>query len=308
MKSKQQNCSYVLITAARNEEAHIEKTIQSVVSQTILPKRWVIVSDGSTDLTNDIVSKYTKRYKWIVLQKMPEHIGYDFAAKAKCFNSGYQLAKALEFDLVGNLDADISFKEDYFESLLNRFSQYADLGVAGTAMIEADHNPLKDALFNENDVFGACQLFRRECFEQIGGYPQITWGGIDSVALRIARMNGWKTQSFVDKAFFHHRPMGASHCNILTARFNYGREDYLLGNHPLWELFRIAYQITRKPIVIGGLLICSGYCFAFLSRIKRPISQELMNFHRSEQIHRLKSIFNNLRKYGKLAKSVSNEC
>jgi len=309
VKTDLKQLSYVLITPARNEEAYIEKTIQSVISQTILPKKWVIVSDGSTDRTDEIVNQYSKRYKWIKLLRMPEHRDYHFVAKASCFNAGYHLVKKLKYDIIANLDADISFEEDYFEFLLEKFLQFPDLGVTGTPMIEVTHDPVKDGFFNETDVFGACQLFRRKCFEEIGGYTPIKWGGIDWVALRTARINGWKTRSYLEKSFFHHRPMGATDSNVWAARINYGRKDYFLGNHPLWELFRFIYQITRKPFLVGGLLLLCGYSWAFLSRMERPISQELMSFHRAEQMQRLKSVFKNLLKFGNLRRKVEqNEC
>ena len=301
--------SYVLITPARNEEAFIEKTIQSVISQTVLPKKWVIVSDGSTDRTDEIVKKYLPDHPWIELIRMPEHRDRSFAAKANCFNAGYQKLDSIQYDIIGNLDADVSFEKDYFEYLLDKFSQYPNLGVAGTPMIEATHDPVKDGIFNETDVFGACQLFRRECFEKIGGYTPIRWGGIDWIALRTARMNGWKTQSFFDKRFFHHRRMGATDSNFWAARFNYGRKDYFLGNHPIWELFRIFYQMTRKPYIIGGMFLFFGYFFAFLTRIERPISKKLMAFHRKEQMKRLKSVFKNMLKNRNLKENdTKNEC
>jgi glycosyltransferase involved in cell wall biosynthesis len=281
---------YVLITPARNEEAFIDRTIQSVVSQTVRPVRWVIVSDGSTDGTDAIVRSYLGEHPWIELVRLEGERDRSFAAKATCFNHGYRRLGDAEYQVIGNLDADVSFTPDYLEFLLARFRQLPDLGVAGTPMQEADHDPVADGWFNESDVFGACQLFRRECFEQIGGYTPIKWGGIDWVALRTARMNGWTTRSFLEKRFFHHRPMGATGSTVWAARFNYGRKDYFLGNHPLWQLSRVAYQMTQRPILLSGLVLASGYLWAWITRMERPISPELMRFHRAEQLRRLRSV------------------
>ncbi len=302
MKDESKTLTYVLITPARNEGAYIEKTIQSVITQTVLPIRWIIVSDGSTDSTDEIVRKYLKGNPFIELVRMPSHGNRNFAAKARCFNEGYQVVKELKYDVIGNLDADISFEDRYFEFLLEKFSELPDLGVAGTPMKEANYDPVEDGFFNFSDVFGACQLFRRECFEKIGGYIPIKWGGIDWVALRTARMNGWKTRSFSEKSFFHHRPMGATDSNTWAAAFNYGKKDYFLGNHPLWELLRIAYQMTQKPFCVRGILLLSGYSWAFLSRMKRPISKELLIFHRGEQIQRLSSVLKDMIKIRRLNK------
>src|SRR5579864_8080526 len=130
------NLTYVLITPARNEAALIEQTIQSVVSQTVLPRKWVIVSDGSTDGTDDIVKIYLGRHPWMELVRMPEHRDRHFAAKVSCFNAGYERVREEDFDVVGNLDADITFDSGYFEFLLGRFAADSTLGVAGTPFVE----------------------------------------------------------------------------------------------------------------------------------------------------------------------------
>jgi len=288
------NYSYVLITPARNEEAYIEKTIQSVISQTILPKKWVVVSDGSTDSTDEIVNRYIAGNNWIELIRMPEHRSRQFAAKVNCFNAGYQRVKDLEYDIIVNLDADISFEKDYLEFLLNKFAEMPELGVAGTPFVEDSFEYYKhtyDHRFaNLEHVSGACQMFRRECFETIGGYTPIKGGGIDWAAVTTARMKGWKTKTFLEKTCFHQRKLGTGNNNPLVARFKHGYKDYYLGGHPLWELFRSFFQITTKPYITGGLFIFCGYAWAYLSRTERPLSQELMTFHRDEQMRRLKKI------------------
>ena len=161
---------YVLITPARNEESFIENTIRSVVSQTVIPQKWVIVSDGSTDRTDEIVKKYTRDHPWIELVRMPEHRDRQFAAKVHCFNAGFEKVKNTEYNVIGNLDADVSFEKDYIEFLLDRFAGNPKLGVAGTPYIENKYNSASDSFEGENFVNGAIQLFRRQCFEDIGGY------------------------------------------------------------------------------------------------------------------------------------------
>jgi glycosyltransferase involved in cell wall biosynthesis len=279
--------SYVLITPARNEEAFLEETIRSVISQTVQPKRWVIVSDGSTDRTDEIARKYNSQYAWIEWIRMPEHADRQFAAKVHCFRAGYQRVKDLEFDIVGNLDADLSFEPDYIEYLLDKFSQNPDLGVAGTPFVEDSSSPYDYRFTNIEHVSGACQLFRRECFESIGGYAPIKGGGIDWVAVTTARMKGWKTRTFTDKTIRHHRKMGTGKANPLGARYSLGRQDYYLGNHPLWQVLRMFYQMKYKPFVIGGLILFWGYAAAGLQRRKKPVPEELVAFIRREQIERL---------------------
>ena len=171
-------------------------------------------------------------YPWIELVRRPQHVDRSFAGKVHAFNAGLERVSSLDFEVIGNLDADLSFDPDYMEFLLRKFAENPNLGVAGTSMREANYDALKDSFDNENDVFGACQLFRRKCFQQVGGYTPIKWGGLDWIAVRTARFNGWKTRSFCEKIFYHHRPMGATETNIWRARFDYGRKDYYLGNHP----------------------------------------------------------------------------
>ena len=286
--------SYVLITPARNEEAYIEKTIQSVISQTILPKKWVIVSDGSTDATDDIVKKYLHYYLWIDIVRTPERKERHFAGKVYAFDAGFEKVKHLDYDIIGNLDADLSFDESYFAFLLEKFSQDAKLGVGGTPFIEDESQPYDYSFTNIEHVSGACQLFRRKCFEDIGGYIPIKGGGIDWAAVTTARMKGWKTRTYTEKTIFHHRKMGTGKSSLLTARFRQGKEDYYIGNHPLWEIFRTIYQMKFKPVIIGGLFLYLGYVKAFIMRVKRPIPPELVKFQRKEQMQRLKEKFTNL--------------
>src|SRR5262245_276922 len=127
---------YVLITPAKNEAAYIEKTLESVVAQTILPLKWVIVSDGSTDGTDDIVKNYVRENSWIELIRMPERSERNFAGKIGAFNVGYAVVRHLDYDIIGNLDGDGSFEPDYLEYLLKQFARNRRLGVAGTNYLE----------------------------------------------------------------------------------------------------------------------------------------------------------------------------
>ncbi|HXY55767.1 MAG TPA: glycosyltransferase [Nitrospirota bacterium] len=289
--------SFILITPARNEEEYIEKTIKSVISQTVLPEKWVIVSDGSTDRTDEIINKYISRYQWIELVRMPEHRDRQFAAKVLCFNAGYERIKDLPFDIIGSLDADISFESDYFEFLLSKFNLFPMLGVAGTPFVEGSSQ--YDYRFtNIEHVSGACQLFRRECFEDIGGYVPIKGGGIDWTAVTTARMKGWMTRTFTEKACLHHRQMGTGNSRSLMTWYKHGRKDYFLGGHPLWQLFRALYQMTKRPYIIGGTLLLLGYAWASMRRTDRLISPELMKFHRREQMKRLKNVFTKAPNWG----------
>lgn len=292
--------SYVLITPARNEEALIEKVIQSVITQTVLPLKWVIVNDGSTDATASIVCRYVAKYPWIELVDLPTHRDRSFAAKVHAFNAGFERVRNLDYEVIGNLDSDVSFDGDYCEFLLGKFEEDASLGVAGTIFRQNGYSSATDSFEGQNHVAGGCQLFRRRCFQEIGGYIPNKAGGIDWIAVTTARMMGWRTRSFREKSFFHFRSLGTAERSPLASAFSYGEKDYYLGNHPLWEIFRVLYRATKKPYLLDGIALYSGYLSAFLRQMERPVSEDLMRFHRKEQMLKLRAIVRSLFKFRRI--------
>jgi glycosyltransferase involved in cell wall biosynthesis len=303
----------VLITPARNEAGLIEQTIRSVIAQSVLPRKWIIVSDGSTDGTDEIVRRYAHERDWLELLRLPERPDRHFAGKAVAFNAGYAHLSPLaaqqpgapqpgdagstSWDLIGNLDADITFGPDYFEFLLQKFTANPRLGVAGTPFVE-DHDRLDEHSYshqfaNSSHVSGACQIFRRECFDEVGGYVPIKAGAIDWVAVTTARMKGWQTRTFTEKVCFHHRKLGigSGSPGQLPTWFHYGRKAYLVGGHPFWECSRGLFRMWERPFILGGLCFIGGYAWAALSRSERAVSGELMQFHRIEQMARMRRAF-----------------
>jgi poly-beta-1,6-N-acetyl-D-glucosamine synthase len=281
--------TYALVTPARNEAEFIESTLQSMVAQTAHPVRWVIVSDGSTDGTDAIVRRYTVEHPWIELLRMPERKERHFAGKVHAFNAGYTRVKGLAPDVIGNLDADVSIEPDHFRFLLSKFTEWPQLGVWGAPFREGSRQ--YDYRFsNVENVWGGCQLFRRECFEAIGGYTPVQGGCIDHIAVVSARMAGWQTRTFTEKVCVHHREMGTAQQGRLKARFRTGVKDYSVGNHPLWEASRALYQMAAPPIVLGGIALFAGYSLETLKGTSRPVSPELVAFTRREQLGRLRRL------------------
>ncbi len=279
--------SYVLITAAKNEAQFIEKTINSVVNQTVLPLRWVIINDGSTDNTGKIIEQYARKYEWIEPIVLPGSRERHFGRKAIAFNKGYERIKTLDFDLIGNLDADISFDKDYFAFLISRFVANPKLGVAGTPFREGSRQ--YDYRFSRKEhVSGACQLFRRECFEEIGGYIPRKEGGVDLAAVLTARMRGWVTETFTEKYCVHNRPMGKAGPNFIKYTFRSGYGDYQFGVHPLWQFMRSIYQMSGRPVFISGALLLSGYVWALLTGAPWAVPEVVVEFRRKEQLTWLK--------------------
>lgn len=283
--------TYVVVTPARNESGSIELTIRSMVAQTILPSKWVIVSDGSTDETDDIISRYAQQYSWISLVRLPARRERNFAGKVLAFNAGIELLKDVPYDVIASLDADITFDPDYFSFLLEKLAVDPNLGLVGTPFRELSGESYNYRFVSIEHVSGACQVFRRACFEAIGGYVPIRGGSIDHVAVITARMRGWKTRTFTEKCSVHHRPMGTAEHGSVAARFRVGKKDYALGNHPVWEACRVTRQMMIRPRCIGGLALGAGYIWGMVRRAKRPVSNELIQFHRREEMQRLRDFF-----------------
>jgi glycosyltransferase involved in cell wall biosynthesis len=285
----QEPLSYALVTPARNEAAYIGLTLESMVAQTHRPLKWVIVSDGSTDGTDEIVLRYQSKFKWIELLRMPERAERHFAGKVHAFNAGYEHLRLLPIEVIGNLDADVSFEPGLFELLMLRMAQDGKLGVAGVPFREGSFQ-YDYQYTNIENVWGGCQMFRRTCFEDIGGYMPLEGGCIDHVAVLAARMHGWKTRTFTEFVCLHHRQMGTALHGLIRARMRVGQKDYSVGNHPLWQLFRTVYQMSKPPLAVGGLAMGWGYLRSFLQGAERPLPKELIAFVRAEQIVRLKRL------------------
>lgn len=284
--------SYVLITSARDEEACIEKTIQAVVSQTILPEKWVIVSDGSTDRTAAIVADYVKRFDFIELLRLPRDGQRSFGAKVNAIHTGYAELSSRKFQFIGNLDADVSFDSQYYARLLQHFEENPRLGIAGGIILELINGQFCGQNISRNSVAGAIQFFRRHCYGKIGGYIPLEAGGEDAVMEILARKHGWQVQTFPEMKVFHHRRVATGkNRSILATKFREGRRDYLLGYHPLFYTAMCIYRAIDRPYLLGGVLRMCGYCWSILRKEKRPVAVDFVKYLRREQMSRLQSLF-----------------
>lgn len=288
---------YALISSSRNEEKFIAGTLDSVTRQTHLPERWIIVDDGSTDGTGETADRYASQFSWITVVHNPHRQGRSFAAKANNVNAAFARLEAdgVDFAVVGNLDTDTTFAADYMEFILRQLAADPKLGCAGTPFTQdGSYDSTRDSFEGENYVAGPIQLFRRECWKKIGGYVPNPAGGVDWIAVMMARLEGWTVRSFAEKRYHHHRSMGTAERGEVKALFSYGEKDYYLGNSPLWELFRCVFRLAKKPYVAGGFALGAGFTWAAIRRAKRPVSDELVRFHRADQMTKLKNIFRSL--------------
>jgi glycosyltransferase involved in cell wall biosynthesis len=282
------NRTYVLVTAAHNEEGFIENTIGAVTSQKLLPKRWVIVSDASSDGTDEIVKKHAGRFEFIQLLRVGERHDHDFGSKVRALNAGLAKLKNDDYEFLGILDADVSFEPSYFANLLAKFDRDLRLGLAGGSIHEQRNGVFRARLENRaRSVAGAVQLFRRECHEAVGDFLPLKYGGEDWFAEVMARMNGWGVEAFPELTVFHHKPTGAG-APGLRHWYRQGLMDFTLGSDPLFEVLKCLHRLHGRPYLLGALCRFSGFVWPYCRRDKRPVPREFIEYLRSEQKERIR--------------------
>lgn len=285
------NRDYVLMTAAHNEEAFIGKTIESVLAQTLLPKRWVIVSDGCTDKTDEIVEKYAREHQLICLVKLTRPAGRHFASKGMALQKGCKLLEGISFGFIGNLDADIVVGPAYFARLVEHFERNPQLGLAAGFIYEEDDGVFRSRSANRTDsIPHAAQLVRRECYEVIGGYSVFKYGGEDWYAQQCAKMSGWHAEALPELKILHKRHTGSAG-NLLKHQFRLGRLDYSFGSDPLFEFFKCVLRISESPLLLGAFTRFFGFAWSCVTRESRPVSHEFVSFLRREQRAKVLDMF-----------------
>jgi biofilm PGA synthesis N-glycosyltransferase PgaC len=277
---------YALMTAAYNEAAHIEKTILSVLNQTILPLRWVIVSDSSNDGTDEIVRKYAAQHDFLRFLRVNRAPGHSFRSKVVALKQAASLFEGVTYDFIGNLDADITVGPTYFEELMTKCGKQPGLGIVSGYVHEQAAGEFRSRKSNRTvSVPHAAQLVRRECYESIGGYSVLRYGGEDWYAQTSARMNGWGAESIPALPIFHHKPTGTG-SHLLRHRYRLGKLDYSFGSHPLFEVAKCLRHMSDSPLMLGGVLRMAGFLWSYVRREPRAVSEEFMAFLRQEQVGR----------------------
>jgi hypothetical protein len=280
----------VLITPAYNEAAFIAQTIESVLAQTSLPLKWVIVDDGSTDQTVDIVNRYAARCSFMECSRRVRQPGQTYyASNVYAILQGYEQLKGLSFDYVAILDADIVLCPDYYEQIFRRFDANHDLGIATGTYLEDVGGRMVERMIDRRSTPKALQVFRRACYERIGGYIPCRNGGEDTCTEILARMNGWRTWSFPEIQVVHRRPVGKGDGGaVLRARFRQGLSDYCVASHPVFMLAKVLRRcVKEKPYVLAGLARLCGFVYGYLVREPREIPKDVRRYVRREQIGRL---------------------
>lgn len=278
----------IIVTPAHNEEAFIEKTCESIAAQTLRSLKWIVVDDASSDSTSSIVERYQRAHPdRIELLRANRPPGRDFRNKVRAFELGLARARELGYEYIGNLDADISLQPDYYATMLQHLEADPQLGIAGgmvASMIDGKFVSQGVAL---DSVAGAVQLFRRQCFEQIGGYKALPLGGIDAAAEITARMHGWKTRTFAEVQVLEYRRTGTANAHPLRARMREGQRLYSLGYGLPFFVVRCVRRCLEKPRIIGSLAALYGYVRAALSRDPHVLPAQVVAYLRREQRRKL---------------------
>ena len=277
---------YVLVTPVRDEEATIGATIQSVLAQSVLPREWVIVSDGSTDRTDEIVNSFAASHPFIRLLPLDHRPARNFASVVFATESGCRALRCRNCDYLGLLDGDVRLPRDYYEQILARFGADSSLGMAGGVVV--DIGTKGECPRNLNDIPGAVQFFRRDCFQSLGGVIAVAEGGWDALTCAKARMNGYRTRLFPELVVEHLKPRNLFLGSDLRRRWHMGVRDYALGYHPLFELVKCLGRISEeRPWLLGAGAWFFGYSVAALSGRPSSLPSDLRQFIRREQLGRL---------------------
>jgi glycosyltransferase involved in cell wall biosynthesis len=284
--------SFVLLTACKNEAKYIETCIRSVIKQTQRPVAWVIVDDGSSDETASIVERCGRETDFIKLLRLEPRKGRSFGAQYRAIKRGLEFLKDTPFDFLGVMDADIELESDrYYEQLFSEFSRNARLGIAGGVICERDANQkFVEREFNASwSVAGAVQMFRRELYEEQGGYVPLEYGGSDTLAEVSARQKGWDTRSIGGLRALHYRPTSTAD-GRLRGIFRLGMLDGSFGSHPLFMMLKCVRRIPIPPFLIGGIVFFAGYGYCRWVRRECVVPREVMAYLRREQMGRVKAL------------------
>ena len=277
---------YVVITPVRNEEKYIDKTLQSVIDQTIMPMQWIIVNDGSSDRTREIVEERIRSHDWITLVNMSDR-GFSAVGKGivESFHAGFKSIKRPDdWEYIAKLDGDLSMDEKYFENLIFRFEENEKLGIAGGTCFCEENGTMHEEKTPTFHPIAAARLYRRRCFEEIGGLSACNaW---DTIDLLRARTKGWETRRFPDSRIIHYRIM-SSRQGLWEGKKRTGRNLYLTGYSVLFLLARSIYRLFKKPYIIESAGVMYGYFKAMFKSEPLAVTPEEKAFLRREQRQRL---------------------
>ncbi len=276
---------YVVITPVRDEEAYLRFTVESMAAQTVRPIEWVIVNDGSTDRTGEMLDEYCLKYPWIrAVHRKNRGFRKSGGGVVEAFNEGLATLTASEWDFIAKLDGDLTFQPDYFEKCFGHFERDPQLGVGGGAIYHVLNGVKTPDPAPKFHVRGATKIYRKACWDGIGGFWQAPgWDTLDEVK---ANMLGWKTRSFPDIELLHHRLTGSAD-GRWRGNVKDGRANYISGYHPAFMFIKCVSRLARNPFSVGPIALGYGYVTGFLKNIPQVDDPQLITYLRSQQLKRL---------------------
>lgn len=255
----------VIIMPVRDEQKYLRLTLESLAAQTWQPREVIVVDDGSTDATPDIVREFAAAHPWIRLVKR-DNRGFRQVGKGVVvtFDFGREQILDQSWQYITKLDGDMSFGPRYIEKVLGKLEADPKLAACSGKVFRPEGQGFVEEFMLDDMVAGQFKMYRREAFEAIGGFRQtILW---DTLDWHMCRMKGWKTLSFHDPEarLIHHRIMGSSDRNVYKGRVRQGRGNWFAGYHPLYMLASGVFRMREKPYVIGGLILIGAYFHSLL--------------------------------------------
>ncbi len=278
--------NYIIISPCRDEAGYMRRTLDAVIAQTVPPRLWIIVDDGSTDGTAGILAEYAARHAFIQIVRREDRGRRSVGPGViDAFYAGLQTVDLADVDFVVKLDLDLDLPCAYFEELIRRMEANPSIGTCSGKpyFIDPRSERLESEMCGDEMSVGMTKFYRRECFEQIGGIVrEVMWDGIDC---HRCRMLGWKACSWDDPElrFIHLRPMGTSDKGWWTGRMRHGAGQYFMGTGLVYMTVSALYRMTRPPRVAGGLAMWWGYVKAMLQRRPRYDDLEFRRFLRRYQ-------------------------
>jgi poly-beta-1,6-N-acetyl-D-glucosamine synthase len=274
---------YSIVVPVRDEQAHIGRLLDSLLSQRDLPLSVHIIDDGSSDRTPEILNSYVAKSPLVRVTTLAPRSTRN-AGGESAIRTGFAAVNWQETEVLGRLDADVSFSPDYFSILLDKFETQPKLGIASGLIYEPEGDKWVPRRVPSYHTRGASKLYRRECYQRI--QPIATCLGWDGQDEARANCYGWTTRTYEDAPIYHHRPVGTG---VGAARFsrNLGVSAYYIGYHPIFLLARALSNVYRPPVVIGAALMLYGMVEGYLKKFPREDRDEVIAFVRRQQINRL---------------------
>jgi biofilm PGA synthesis N-glycosyltransferase PgaC len=277
--------TYVVITPVRDEEAHIRSTIESMVQQTVAPKEWVIIDDGSKDGTGKVIDEYARRYSWIkVVHREDRGFRKAGGGVVDAFNDGYRALTCNDWQFVVKFDGDLTFDADYFEKCFDEFQRDHKLGIGGGVICYVSDGKKS---FEEAPAFhvrGATKIYRKACWDSLGGLLAAPgWDTLDEVK---ANSLGWTTRSFPHLHLVHQRDTGAAD-GVWPSLVKYGRANYICGYHPLFMISKCIVRLVRKPYLVGSIGLMYGFVSGYLTNLPQVSDRDTIAYLRRQQLGRL---------------------